>query len=99
MIIYNVTASIDADIEQDWVTWMKEHHIPDVMATGYFERSRLCRVIGGDENGVTYAVQYECPSLAILQQYETKSAPALRKDYQARYAGKYVVFRTLLEVL
>ena len=99
MIIYNVTASIDPDIEKDWVQWMKTVHIPEVMATGYFVGSRLCRVIGGDEKGISYAAQYECESLAILQQYETKAAPALREDYKKRYEGKYVVFRTLLETV
>lgn len=99
MIVYNVTVSVDPSIEKDWIKWMQETHIPDVMATGYFKSSRLCRVIGGDENGITYAAQYECESLAVLQQYETKAAPALREDYKKRYDGKYVAFRTLLEVL
>lgn len=99
MIIYNVTVSIDASIEEDWLQWMRTTHIPDVMATGYFDAHRLCRVIGGDEMGVTYAVQYECESLAKLQQYETKSAPALREDYKKRYEGKYAAFRTLLETV
>jgi len=99
MIIYNVTVSIDEAIEEDWVKWMQEVHMPDVMATGYFVRSRLCRVIGGDKMGVTYAAQYECESLAVLQQYETKAAPALKADYMKRYEGKYVAFRTMLEIL
>jgi len=99
MIIYNVTVSIDTAIEQDWVKWMQEVHMPDVMAAGYFTTSKLCRVIGGDEMGVTYAAQYECESLAMLQQYETKAAPALRADYKKRYEGKYVAFRTMLEIL
>ena len=99
MIIYNVTVSIDADIEEQWVQWMKEVHIPDVIATGYFERARLCRVIGGTENGVTYATQYECESVAKMQQYETKAAPALRAEHQKRYEGKVAAFRTLLETV
>ena len=99
MVIYNVTVSIDADIEKQWVKWMKEVHIPEVMATGYFESSRLCRVIGGTEKGVTYATQYECTSLAKMQQYETKAAPALRADYLKHYEGKSVAFRTLLETV
>jgi len=99
MILYNVTVSIDPEIEKDWLQWMKEVHIPDVLATGYFDGHRLCRVIGGDENGVSYAVQYICESLAKLQQYEIKHAPTLRADYKNRYEGKYAVFRTLLEVI
>ncbi len=99
MILYNVTVSIEQSIEEDWLQWMKQVHIPDVINTGYFQGHRLCRVIGGDENGVTYAVQYICESLAQLQQYEIKHAPALREDYKKRYEGKYAAFRTVLEVI
>ena len=99
MIIYNVTVSIDPEIEKEWLGWMKETHIPDVINTGYFQGHRLCRVIGGDENGISYAVQYICESLAQLQQYEIKHAPSLRADYKKKFEGKYVAFRTLLEVI
>ena len=99
MIIYNVTVSVDEDVAEKWLKWMREIHIPEVMATGYFVSSRLCRVIGGTENGITYATQYECESLAKMQQYETKAAPALRADHQKHFEGKTVAFRTLLETL
>ena len=36
MIVYNVTVNIDADVQERWIEWMKEVHIPDVMATGLF---------------------------------------------------------------
>ncbi|MCE3229382.1 MAG: hypothetical protein K0S32_3933, partial [Bacteroidetes bacterium] len=33
MFIYNVTVNISNDIHTDWLKWMKEIHIPDVMKT------------------------------------------------------------------
>jgi len=30
MILYNVTVSIDPEIAEEWLTWMREVHIPDV---------------------------------------------------------------------
>ena len=39
MIIYNITVSIiDQNIHQNWLKWMKEIHIPEVMDTGFFFR-------------------------------------------------------------
>ena len=35
MILYNVTVNIDTDVEEDWIEWMKETHIPEVMKTGF----------------------------------------------------------------
>ena len=39
MIVYNVTVNIDKNIVDDWLTWMKEIHIPEVMKTGFFIKS------------------------------------------------------------
>ncbi|MFY8045434.1 MAG: DUF4286 family protein, partial [Chitinophagaceae bacterium] len=43
MFIYNVTVKIDPSIEADWIQWMKEEHIPEVLATGKFFESRFVR--------------------------------------------------------
>jgi hypothetical protein len=34
MILYNVTVSVDPEIHDEWLAWMKSKHIPDVLATG-----------------------------------------------------------------
>ena len=36
MIIYNVTCNVENEILQEWLQWMLEIHIPDVMQTGFF---------------------------------------------------------------
>ena len=36
MIIYNVTVNVDEDVLSQWLRWMSENHIPDVMKTGLF---------------------------------------------------------------
>ncbi|MEO7531537.1 MAG: DUF4286 family protein, partial [Sediminibacterium sp.] len=63
MFIYNVTTQITHAIHTNWVAWMKEKHIPEVMATGYFTEYRLVRLVDIDESeGLTYAVQYHAES-------------------------------------
>ena len=49
MLLYNVTVSIDKSIKEDWVSWMKKKHIPDVMNTGCFLEARIARVHGEEE--------------------------------------------------
>ena len=51
MVLYNVTISIDLECEAEWLKWMKESHIPDVIQTGYFKECKLCRLKGGEEHG------------------------------------------------
>jgi hypothetical protein len=99
MIIYNVTVSIDPSIQEDWLSWMRSNHIPDVMATGCFRESRISRVHGEEEGGVTYAITYVCPSEDLLKEYEMKHAPVLQADHSKRYQGKFAAFRTKLSII
>jgi hypothetical protein len=99
MIIYNVTVSIDNDAEESWVNWMKEKHIPEVLATGLFLESRFTRVLGEEENGKTYSIQYLCESMDTYEKYRDEHAPRLQKDHADRYQGKFAAFRTILKVV
>ena len=81
MIIYNVTSNIDESIHNQWLTWMKEEHIPQVLATGKFEKATLSRVlVEEDMGGVTYAVQYITNTREALEAYYKENAPKLRND-------------------
>ena len=99
MILYNVTVSLDPEIADEWLEWMRAKHIPDVMATGCFLESRISRVHGEEEGGVTYAITYLSPSQELLDEYREKHAPKLQKDHSDRYSGRFAAFRTLLSVI
>ena len=99
MILYNVTVSIDPNIHEDWVTWMREKHVPDVMATGCFIESRISRVHSEEEGGITFAIAYLCPSQDKFDEYQAKHAPVLQQDHSSRFQGKFAAFRTMLTVL
>jgi hypothetical protein len=98
MIIYNVTVNVDAAVHDEWLRWMKEEHIPEVMATGAFLENKICRVLS-DDDGFTYAVQYTCADMASYERYRTEHAPRLQAETARRYAGRVEAFRTLLEVV
>lgn len=99
MIIYNVTVNIENDVREEWLQWMKEKHIPDVMQTGYFIENKVCKVLVDEEQGTTYSIQYLCESMEKLQEYQQQHSPRLQKEHADKYANKYVAFRTLLEVV
>ncbi len=99
MVLYNVTVNIDSDVEQDWIGWMKETHIPEVMDTGFFIEYRMMKMLteSQDETGRTYAIQYMAKDLNQLETYLNTSAPKLQKASIVRYGTKMVAFRTVLE--
>ena len=99
MILYNVTSSIEPTAADEWLHYMRTTHMPEVMETGFFIKSQLCRLLNEEDDGVTYAAQYYCLSLEQLEEYQTLCAPALRADMETHFAGKYVSFRTMLEVV
>lgn len=99
MIIYNVTVNIENDVREEWLTWMKSKHIPDVISTGYFIDHKICKVLVAEEQGTTYSIQYSCESHEKLQEYQKLHAPRLQKEVADKYANKFVAFRTLLEVI
>ncbi len=99
MILYNVTVNIDESIHDEWLQWMKDTHIPDVMSTGLFLESRICRIHAEEEGGCAYAIAYLCESMAVYEQYQTLFAPKLQREHALKYQGKFAAFRTILEVV
>mgnify|MGYP002632489259 CR=1 FL=1 len=98
MVIYNVTVSIDDDVHQDWLQWMQEVHIPEVMATGFFLESRMSKILGYEEGGISYSIQYLCENHDVLERYQLEQAPRLQAEHTSRFQGKFAAFRTLLDV-
>jgi hypothetical protein len=96
--IYNVTSNIDESVHDEWLLWIKEH-IPQVLATGKFEKATLTKVLVEEEmGGVTYAVQYKSYSREALDAYYKEDAERLRKDAM-QFADKVLSFRTELQIL
>lgn len=99
MIIYNVTINIETAIEKEWLAWMQEAHIPEMLATGKFTKALMTKVLMEEEmGGTTYSVQYTSPSKETLQAYYEQDAETLRAQSN-KFAGQFVTFRTELEVI
>ena len=96
MIIYNVTCSVDGSVVEDWLSWIREDHIPAVLETGLFIRATINRVLSEEDNQYTYAIKYYCVNLSLLQDYERIHANQLREDHLRRYGDKVLSFRTVL---
>ncbi len=99
MIIYNVTVNVDGAVHEMWLAWMRNTHLPDMMATGHFLDARICRVLSEGDTGVTYAVQYTCRNMAEYERYIADHSERMRAESEKYYGVKAVAFRTLLEVL
>lgn len=100
MILYNVTVAIDKEVEQEWLIWMKNVHIPEVMETNQFESYKFFKVLNTDDpQASSYSVQYFAESLKNLQLYMAAFAPELQQKALLKFPNKMAAFRTLLETV
>ncbi len=100
MIIYNITIKAHHAVAEEWVKWMKGTHMPEVLQTGLFTDSRLCRLLGHDEeDGATFVVQYFCDSMENYDNYVSRHAPALGGKMIEKFGDKVIAFRTVMEVI
>lgn len=99
MILYNVTLNVDPLINEEWLIWMKEIHIPEVMATNKFISYSFYKIQNHnlEDNSLNYSVQYHANTLEDFKDYETNYAPALKRKTIEKYGEKILAFRTILE--
>ena len=98
MYLYNVTVNVDLDIEEEWLQWIKDHHIPAVLESGMFVDNQLYRLLHDPHNdGSTYSIQFFARSIDHIDTYLTKFAPTLMEKHNERYRNKHVAFQTVLE--
>lgn len=100
MIIYNVTIKVDWSIAEDWVQWMQEIYIPQVLQTACFDKHQLVRLLQVDETeGPTYAAQFYAPTLTTYDNFLQHHATTLRKNISEKWGDKYLDFETLMQVV
>lgn len=100
MIIYNITIKVDWAIAEDWLNWMQEYYVPQMLETGCFEKHQLVRLLQVDEvEGPTYAAQYYAPTITKYDYYLQHYAPAFRQQVKDKWGDRYVDFRTLMQVV
>jgi hypothetical protein len=100
MILYNITMKVDPAIEEEWIKWQKEEHIPEIMSTGLFIEHKFLRLLDQDDTeGKTFAVQYLAKNMNDYQEYIDKHASELREKALKRWGEGFISFRTLMELV
>lgn len=98
MITYIVDVRVAASRVDEWVNYMTNGHIADVVATDYFTSGTLARVLDPQEQDVAiFRVSYRCVSEEQLAAYRTLAAPALQAHHAARFGTDVVAVRSVTE--
>jgi hypothetical protein len=88
MIIYEVTAVVEARLAETYERYMRQQHIPDVLASGCFQRADLASATPG-----RYRMRYEASTDEDLERYLATHAARLREDVASRFPEGVVLSR------
>lgn len=81
-VAYSVTATFaDRSLVSDWLRWLAEGHIADVLAGGASD----AELVELDDSGRSFEVRYHFASRDIFAQYEREHAPRLRAEGLQRF--------------
>lgn len=94
MIIYEITAKVQKEFVETFEKFMREKHIPDLLATGYFVGAEVARF---SEN--RYRIRYEAADKTSLDAYFNNDAKRLRDDFSGQFPEGVELSREILGVL
>ena len=95
-VIYAVTVTVDPAAAEGWARWMVDVHMPEVVATGFFDDAIFYRHAGADGASPTFEIHYLTTDLDRLGRYQAEAAPALQRDHTQRYGGQASASRRVL---
>src|SRR5688572_3639456 len=94
MIIYEITAIVKTELIETYEKYMRERHIPDLLATGFFRGAKLTR--SGKNR---YRIQYEAFDQKSLDEYIESDANRLREDFLKHFPEGIEIMRENWKVL
>ncbi len=94
MVTYEITAVVRRDLCAAYEQYMRERHIPDLLATGAFAAASIASSAAG-----RYRIRYEARSRAALDGYLEKHAPRLRAHFMSVFPDGVEVSREEWSVL
>lgn len=93
-VIYEITAVVKTELVGAYEKYMRERHIPDLLATKYFHAAYFTRTL---EN--RYRIQYHARDEEILRDYLKNEAEPLRADFNKHFPTGVEVSREVWIVL
>ena len=66
MLIFNTTYKVSTKENENWIIWIKEQHIPFMLASGNFAKPQITKIVGSeDDEGTSYSVQFHIADMHI----------------------------------
>lgn len=97
-IVYSVTVKPNLEIQDEYLHWLKNEHIQEVVDTGCFDDYRFYKILAENEtDGFSYNIQYITTDMGRYFDYINDFAPSMRQKGREKFGDKFVAFRTVLK--
>lgn len=91
---------VNDGIADEWLKWMLDIHLPEILGTGCFTRHQVLRLADtGNLEGPTFAFQYYAESKADYNRYMELYRPGLSQQQIKVWGDQFIAFSTLMEVI
>lgn len=94
MISYEVTVEVEEGLVDGYLEYMRNRHLPQILATGCFAHAELNR-----SQETRFRQRYLANTLIDLERYFEKFAPALRADFATHFPAGTRLTREIWEEL
>jgi hypothetical protein len=94
MIMYEVTAIVEARVAEAYERYLRQEHIPDVLGSGCFRSADLSSAAPG-----RYRMRYEASTDEDLERYLATHAPGLREHAASRFPEGVALSREVWTVI
>lgn len=98
MIIYNTTFKVDLKMRDEWLQWMQQTQVPEILNTGLFHSFRLCHLLEQDESdGYAYTLQFYSDSMENYNTFINEQEAGFQQRMYNIFGDKVLFFSTLME--
>lgn len=94
MVSYEVRVEVREDLVPDFERYMRDKHLPEILATGCFTAIRF----EFEREGV-FRSRYEAASRDGVDRYLNEHAPRFREDFTAHFPDGCTVSRAVWDTL
>lgn len=99
MYIYNITFNIDESIQKEWLEWIKDSFIPEMLLDETITKFVLSQIMVSEEmGGITYSLQFSVTTAQNLEELLKKDPKNIPFQSQ-RFSEKQVYFSTGMKVI
>jgi len=100
MLIFNTTYKVASKVNENWISWTKESHIPFMLNSGNFTKAQITKIVGSeDEEGTSYSVQFHITDMNTLMMWHKNNASAFQNNCAATFGTDVSFFSTVLELI